>query len=475
MNHGLLFCLRVVSLVLVLVGCQATPPAALPASAPAGQSDSIERTSATLVFENCSVITMVSNKVLQQHSVVIAEGKVVTIAPTSVVSLPAETPRYDCQERYLLPGLTDTHVHVGDASELLSYLRYGITTVFNLGGDSLDLFTGERLDILALRDAVDEGAAVGARILTSGQALDGDPPTGPFQQSVATEAAAAAAVAEQASAGFDFIKVYDSLSPQLHTAIIAAAAQLDLPVFGHVPEAVGVADTLASGQQVIAHAEEFYPLFEDPSSTQASIQMIVEQARAAQVFVTPNTAFVRGLISQVQNLQQHLDKPDFQFLAPRVRVWWEPRYNYYVNRDNVADFLQQSQTKYAWLLPLVKALHDAGIPLLSGSDASIPVALPGRALHEELADLVAAGLSPYEALQTTTTHVATFAQRHLPHKTAFGLLRVGHRADLIVVEQNPLENIQNLLAVEGVMTAGRWFTAAALGDMLKAQTADWRF
>lgn len=479
MSDKLQTLLSAVAAALLLAGCQSNSPErgtdASPAGAPSHQSDSIERSSADLVFENCSVVTMTNGSVLSQHSVVIAEGKIVTIAPTSVVTLPADTPRYDCQEQFLLPGLTDAHVHIGDPSELISYLRYGVTTVFNLGGDHLDLFTGERIDILALRDAVNDGTSVGARILTSGQALDGNPPTGPFQLSVATEDAAAEAVARQAKAGFDLIKVYDSLTPQLHAAIIAAAAQHDLPVVGHVPEAVGVADTLASGQRLIAHAEEFYPAFANAPSTQEAIETVVAQTAASGAFVTPNSAFVRGLISQVQNLQQHLDKPDYQFLAPRVRVWWEPRYNYYVNRDNADEFLQQSKAKYDWLLPLIKALHDAGVPLLSGSDASIPVALPGRALHEELADLVSAGLSPFQALQTSTTNVAAFTARFLPDKSPFGQLRVGHRADLIVVADNPLENIRNLLGVEGVMAAGRWYTAAELDSMLKTQTADWRF
>lgn len=471
MNHGLRTLLVAAWIMLFLAGCQTTELVATPEV----QTDSIERTSADLVFENCSVVTMVNDRVLSQHSVVIADGKIVTIAPTSVVTLPADTPRYDCQEQFLLPGLTDTHVHIGDPTELLSYLRYGVTTVFNLGGDYLDLFTGERIDILALRDAVNDGTTVGARILSSGQALDGDPPTGPFQLSLASEEAAAEAVAAQARAGFDFIKVYDSLTAQLHAAVVAAAATHDLPVLGHVPEAVGVADTLASGQRVIAHAEEFYPAFAEASTIQEAIATVVALTAASGTFVMPNTAFVRHLISQVQNLQQHLDKPDFQFLAPRVRVWWEPRYNYYVNRGNADEFLQQSKDKYAWLLPLTKALHDAGVPLLAGSDASIPVALPGRALHEELADLVSAGLAPYEALQTATSNVARFTERFLPDTAPSGQLRVGHRADLVVVAENPFDNIRNLLAVKGVMAAGRWYTAAELDAMLKTQTATWRF
>ncbi len=414
---------------------------------------------------------MTSDAVLRDHSVVVAGDQILAIEANTPRMLPAGVARIDCAGRYLLPGLTDAHIHLGHPSELLLYLRYGVTTVFNLGGDYLDLFSGDRMDILALRDSVQAGAVPGPTLFTAGQSLDGDPPTGPFQQPLASAADAEAAVAEQHAAGYDFVKVYDSLPPDVHAAIIEAARQQGMAVLGHIPEAVGVDGTLASGQQVIAHAEEFYPAFEAADDVAATIDSLAKAVRAAGVTVMPNTAFIRSLMAQLEDLDAELAHPDVRYLSPRVRVWWEPRYNYYTNRDNAAVFLEQTRAKYRWLLPLVAAMHREGVPLLLGSDAAVPVALPGRAVHDELDDLVAAGLTPFEALQTATSNVSSFAATHLPQHPGFGTLRVGHRADLLLVQANPLDSISNLRMIDGVMARGRWFTPTELTTLLDEAAA----
>ena len=222
--------------------------------------------SASLVLENCRVLSM-QNAEIQLDSTLVVDGDtLVAVGPNGSFSFPPETPRVDCGDQYVLPGLTDMHVHIGHPTELLSYLLAGVTTVVNLGGDHLDLFSGDRLSVLDLRQAVETKALIGPTLYSTGQALDGDPATGPFQRALPSVDAAIAAVEEQHAAGFDFIKVYDGLDAERHRAIIERATELGLAVFGHVPEAVGVAGTLASGQAVIAHAEEFCPAVEEADS-----------------------------------------------------------------------------------------------------------------------------------------------------------------------------------------------------------------
>ncbi len=434
----------------------------------------VQLESASLVLEGCQVLTMATSEIQSDVSIVIAGDTIAAIGPDGSFDLPADTKRIACEGRYVLPGLTDMHVHIGHRSELSSYLLSGVTSVVNLGGDHVDLFSGERRSILALRDSVAAGQILGPTIYSAGQALDGDPATGPFQRALSSVGAAMAAVEQQYEAGFDFIKVYDALDVDRHRAIIDRANELGLAVFGHIPEAVGVERTLASGQAVVSHAEEFYPAIEETEDLEAAIANLVGQIQRSGVAVIPNGAFVNGLVLQLEDLEAQLSQPQVAYLAPAVRVWWEPKYNYYVNRDDPAGFLNQSRRRHAWIRRLVPALHEQSVPLLAGSDASIPVALPGPALQQELKELAASGLSNYEALRTATANVKSFMSAHRPWRGIFGTIAVGHRADLIMLDDNPLESLEALDALHGVVLRGQWLTRSTLWDLRDRETESFR-
>jgi imidazolonepropionase-like amidohydrolase len=314
----------------------------------------------------------------------------------------------------------------------------------------------------------------GPTIYSAGQALDGDPPTGPFQRALASVDEAIAVVEEQHDAGYDFVKVYDALDVERHGAIIDRATELGLAVFGHVPEAIGVEGTLASGQAVVTHAEEFYPAIEKATDLESAIASLANEVRRSGVIVIPNGAFVKGLVLQLENLEQQLSQPGVEYLAPAVRVWWEPRYNYYVNRDNPEGFMSQSRARHAWIRKLVRELDIRGVMLLAGSDASIPVALPGPSLHQELCELVESGLSNYDALRTATVNVEAFMSAHCPERGVFGTITVGRRADLVVLEENPLESLQALGGVTGVVLRGKWFATSTLRDLRDRDTRAFR-
>ncbi|NNK49682.1 MAG: hypothetical protein HKP01_12485, partial [Gemmatimonadetes bacterium] len=176
--------------------------------------------SASLVLEGCRVITMRSSDVLEGVTIVVNADTIAAMGSDGTLLVPDSVPRLDCKGDFVLPGLTDAHVHIGHPTELISYLLSGVTTVFNLGGDHIDLFSGDRLDVLQLQDSVAAGRYPGPTIYSAGQALDGDPPTGPYQLGLASAEEAAEAVRQQFERGFDFIKVYDGLDETVHTAIV---------------------------------------------------------------------------------------------------------------------------------------------------------------------------------------------------------------------------------------------------------------
>ena len=217
----------------------------------------------SLVITNCHVVSVKDGKVIPNQVVLIEDGVISFAGPTQNIEYPKSAQIIDGTGKFVMPGLVDMHVHIGHESELLSYLLNGVTTVCNMGGDYQDLFSDERIDILKLREQVAAGQVMGPRIFTAGQALDGDPRTGPYQRALSSPAAAAEAVMEQKKKGFDFIKIYDALDEQLLKTITRTAAEAELAVVGHIPEKAGVNKTLISGVKLIAHGEEFYPAFED--------------------------------------------------------------------------------------------------------------------------------------------------------------------------------------------------------------------
>ncbi|MEM7199242.1 MAG: hypothetical protein AAF628_03190 [Planctomycetota bacterium] len=428
-----------------------------------------------LAIVNCNLIPMDGNRVIADATVVVSGGRIRSVGAAADLRIPEGTRVIEADGQWLLPGLTDMHVHFGHASECLLYLRFGVTAVCNLGGDGLDLFSGDRLRVLDLRRRILDGELRGPDIYSAGSALDGDPPTGPFQTPVADATAGAQMVRQQHAAGFDYIKVYDALPPATHAAILRAAREVGMTVFGHVPEALGVEATLRSGQTVIAHAEEYFGAYDTTAVSEADTpRRLARLTRQSRAVVIPNTAFIRNVLRQLDDLQAMLDRPEVRFIAPSVRRLWEPRYNYLVRRPDPDAFAQQMKDKYAFVHVLTKALHDEGVLLLAGSDASLPTLIPGLSLHEELRDLVVAGLTPYEALRTATTNVQTFLRRHPPQRAEadeLGTLQVGGRANLLLLEKNPLESLTHLDGVVGVVVRGRYYDREEL-DAALAEIAD---
>ena len=431
-----------------------------------------------LVIRNCQVVSVNRGNVVPNQLVAISDGVISYVGPAQQeTEYPATTRVIDGSGKFLMPGLIDMHVHIGHPSELTSWLLHGVTSVCNLGGDYVDLFSDARIDMCDLRAQVASGQVAGPRIFTAGQALDGDPRTGPYQRALAGPAAAVEAVLEQKARGFDFIKVYDAVDEPTLEAIIRTARESGLAVIGHIPEQPGVEKTLSSGIQLVAHAEEFYPVFDgvdDIDQIESTARELAARVKQSGVSVIPNTAFVRRIIAQLDNLPAVLEDPRVELLAPRVRRWWTPDYNWYTGREDPEEYLAETRAKYRWLIPLVRELHRAGVPLLTGTDAAIPGALPGYAMFEEFRDLQSAGFSSVEILQSATLNSGNFLHEHA-EGVELAQVREGYAADLLLLDRNPLGAPDQLHeSIIGVVFNGRYLTRDELQQRLDEQTQDFR-
>jgi imidazolonepropionase-like amidohydrolase len=249
---------------------------------------------------------------------------------------------------------------------------------------------------------------------------------------------------------------------------VAEAQKEQLPVIGHVPDAVGVAGVLAAHQYSIEHIE--YPLLailsdkakQPPSDADlvknpdlTKLPGLAEKMKAAGTWLCPTLVAYRIPRTDREWLEQQ------RFVPPAILARYEKAYTL-GSHTPISDPLDSPEAQPIYLA-IVGALHKGGVNLLLGTDAHKPSALPGFSLHEELASFVAAGLTPYEAIRSGTSDAARF----LYSEAEFGTVAVGRRADLILLTANPLENVGNIQKREGVMVQGNWLTEDALKSKLE--------
>lgn len=421
-----------------------------------------------LAITNVTVIPMDRERVLRQ-TVLIRNGRITAVGPSGAVTIPDRARRIDGTGRFLIPGLVDAHVHyisddpakdrrVDPINREYSamFLAAGVTEVMNLCGS---------LGSLALRDSIARGEVTGPTMLTSPNCLN---------DSMMTEQQGDSATVSSKRAGYDFLKVYSFLSSAGFDGVMRAAHRVDIPVVGHIPQRVGLQRMLSGGAVGIVHAEEFLynaPFrleYGDPGAGAVqldtmNIPPVVHAVRAAGVAVTPTLVAYSSIIDEAAALKAVLARPELQRIPADVKAsrGWNADANVRARRLGEPMPLARLRLGLAMQRRLVRAMRDSGVTLLAGTDAggSIPMA-PGWSLHDELALLVGAGLTPYEALRAATANAGEFFAKHF-HAAPSGTITPGARADLVLLDANPLDDIRNTRKVRGVVVRGRWMPAAA--------------
>lgn len=417
-------------------------PSDMPARAEAAETAPVTGSAVALVGVN--VLPLDGPYSLTDQTVLIAGERIEAIGPRDSVPVPDGTEVLELPGRWVLPGLVDMHVHLFSAEDLPLYLESGITTVRNMWGWDLHL---------GLRKAVADGDIVGPRIVTAGRLVDGDPPVLRGSAALTTTAQARDEVARQARAGFDGIKVYDRLPAPVFGAVVLAARRAGLPVWGHPPEAVDVDGALAAGIGTLEHlrgvpeavgATDGWNAPLDPRA----VEDLALRVREADTTIVP-TLIVHESAELSASEQRTL------ITTPAVRGLPEPMHSFCCDSpDDPEDDLDPTirRERQRNRRNVVLALHRAGVRLLVGTDTGNPWVVPGVSFHEELALLREAGLSNLEVLEAATRDAALELRR----TEDIGELAPGMLADLIVVAQNPLEDVAVLRHPAGVMVGGRW-------------------
>lgn len=391
-----------------------------------------------LLLEHVHVVPMDVERVLRDCPVLVRDGR---IAAMGEFEAPRDAVRIDGGGRYLLPGLHDLHVHCWYEEELTLYVANGVTTVRNLWGKPMHL-------------AWRREERFRPDFHTSGPILDGAPPTWEGSRVVRTPEEARDVVAAHLRDGYGFLKVYNRLAPEVYDAIVAEAKRAGIRVVGHVPHAVGLRRAIAAGQSSIEHLELYEGNeWEAPATA------------AAGVWNCPTLGVLRKAVPREEAEELRL-RPEMRFVPPRLRATWDsmtgegtPRWLAAKYRMPGGFFELQGR--------VVRALRDAGAGLLLGTDSGSPFVVAGFSIHEELRLLVEAGLTPFEALRAGTRDAARYLG------TDAGVIAPGRRADLLLVEGDPLEDVANAARIAGVVLRGAWHPKADLDRRLEEVAASY--
>ncbi|MGH9362592.1 MAG: amidohydrolase family protein, partial [Thermoanaerobaculia bacterium] len=359
-----------------------------------------------LAFVGVHVVTMASEEVLRDQTVVVERGRIAAIGPRDEVAVPAGARRIEGLNGYLLPGLADLHAHATDPLVLPLFLAHGVTRVQLLNA------LPEMLEWPA--EAVKEGLPAPAVHACAG-------PVGGLQD----EAAARRAVEEAAAHGFRCLKPYDDIARPAYRALIAAARERGAKTVGHIPRNLHWRDMLAASSDAVAHAEEF---LYSPIESQEDVDEIVRGMRDRRIALVTTLTNYDLIARQVVDLDGLLADPELALVPAVDRRFWGPGRNRYEKGFALAE-VPNLRRLLAFQRRLVKRLQDAGATLLLGTDTGNSFVFPGASAHAELRELVAAGLTPYQALRAATWEPARF----LGLAAESGSIAVGKRADLLLV------------------------------------------
>lgn len=406
-----------------------------------------------VAFVNVNVVPMDGERVIAGQTVIVKDGVIAEIGPAAKIKVPASALRVDGGGKYLMPGLADMHVHLTAPREdvlalLQLFIANGVTTILNLRG------TPEHLE---LRASVEKGEVFGPTIYTAGSYVN--------QPFVNTPDEVERAVIEQKRAGYDFVKMHGDLSREAYARLFAVARREGIRVVGHAPRTLGIEAMFEERQYAVVHAEEYIydrtHSSRDFAAIEPRIPELGQATAKAGIWLMPNLTAFKNIGLQANDLQAILDRPEMRFMPPRIRDGWGPATNPYTRRFG-KDHYPGIMARYQMLEKLVRGFRAAGVRMLIGTDALNTAVVPGFSTHDELNDLVAAGLTPYEALRAATANAAEF----LGTADRVGTVTTGKRADLLLLEADPLKDVKNANRRAGVMIRGQWMTEAELRKML---------
>ena len=436
----------------------------------------------TYAFVDVTVLPMDRERVLTGQTVVIRDGRIAALGPSSSVRVPADAERIDGKGKFLMPGLAEMHAHVLGPQQppelnrdlMFLYVANGVTTIRAMLGAP---------NQLVLREQLKKGEVLGPRMFVAAPSLNGTSAPNPDT--------AMKLVRAHKAAGYDLLKLHPGLSRATYDSIVSVARSVGITFGGHVSQQVGIDRTLEVRQSTVDHLDGYIegavsdalkrrimsPTEQVPFSewmagvTDAKISELARRTRDAGVWVVPTMFLWESLFASFAP-ESAATRPEMKY-APKqwVANWINQKRNSAQGNTQQGITPELAQQLLAHRRRLLKAMADSGAPILMGTDSPQMFNVPGFALHRELRLMGEAGLTPYQVLQSGTKNVGLYAERDLKQDGKFGTVAVGNWADLVLLDESPLESLDNIGKRAGVMVRGRWVPKSEIDSGLAALAA----
>jgi imidazolonepropionase-like amidohydrolase len=429
------------------------------------QSSSPEK---RIVISNVSIVDVKNGAIIPRQTVILNGDRIERIGAQGDISVPRGARVIDGRGLHLMPGLVDAHVHYLDAPVFgRVMIASGVLLVRDMG------MPNEY--ILPLRDELNQGKTLGPEMVATGTMLDGVPPIIPqIALGISTPEEGRAAVRQQAEAGVNMIKVYSKLDQDVFLAILDEADQAGLKVVGHIPDSIYIEEAATAGlkssehwfgfEKIIAKllgepvefkyqgmgAEIGYLLRLDEVNP-AVLQAVYERLRASGLTVTPTVVTFKNWPNV--NTFDAGDIPGGEYISQDLLATWKSQW---AGQSEIPDPIWQN-----WM-EMVNGLNQAGVPLMVGTDLSVPGIVPGYSVHEEMLIWQEAGIPAAEILRSATIVPVQF----MGLDDRLGSIAEGKSASMVLVRGDPLQDIRNARQIEGVFLRGKYFSRQELDRLL---------
>ena len=440
-----------------------------------------EKENFDLLILNASIVDVASGEILSDRLVGISGDTIRFVGEMANTDNYEAAKTLDAENKFLMPGLWDMHVHFRGGDTLVEenkdflplFLAHGITTVRDAGGDITP-------SVLEWRNQIANGSLEGPRIFSSGPKLDGDDPAWPGSIQISNSEDIERALDSLEGMGVDYVKVYDgNLTKEMFYGIIQAAEKRGLKTTGHMPLS---ADYLEAIDYGLDGTEHMYYALKAGSPIADSLtdlnlgygmmdqiietydpelaQEVFEKMVANDVYVTP-TVHIGKTLAQMLDVDHSKDSL-LNYMGPGVRQSYQGRIES-AKRARAAGSTSRAKMEQQTSSMLVP-MYETGVKILAGSDSGAfnSYVYPGGSLHQELESFVEAGLSPQQALTTSVINGPSF----FGLEEYYGGVSEGKVADLVLLENNPLENIENIREIEAVIIGDKIFRNEDLNEML---------
>lgn len=452
-----------------------------------------------ICIENITTIDPVDGP-KEGQTVIIKDGKIYKITTSSSLKLAAENNIVDGTGKYMIPGLWDAHVHFSYIEALAPsmfdlFLAYGITSVRDTGG---------RIEFVKKwKDQALANPTDAPRVMIAGPLLDGMPNVydgsdqghPPLSVGLPTVEAVEQQVEMLDSVDVDFLKAYEMLTPEQFAMVTKLAKEKNLKVTGHVPLSMDVISASNGGLNSMEHmrnlelscasnadellAQRRQLLLDGKKDKGGKLRSSIHAAQREaaiqnyderkadevltvlatnQTWQIPTMALNTALIRKAY--MQPYWQESFTYLPDTIGNEWNTIIKSLMDNE-VSPFSQQYTQ---WMMNMVGKIHKAGIGIMAGTDTPIGFLTPGLSLHEELSVLVASGLSPLEAIQAATINPA----KYFNMENELGAIKENNWADLLILDANPLEDINNTKRINAVIKQGKYYGRTEL-DMIQTR------